>query len=157
MPDKNGLPPWNLELWPPNQQLNWVPLEPPEDFFFFFDLITLDLANVADRVVFLIPLAPQAKNLFCLSLYLSIYCRSPRGWQHVVKTAAHTFGTLTTHTVLFFHFGCAGSTLLRRFFSSCRERGYSLVVVCGLLTVIASLAAEGFSSCGSPGFGAQAQ
>ena len=53
------------------------------------------------------------------------------------------------------YFGCAGSSLLRRLFSSCREWGYSLVAVHGLLTAVTSLVAghglrhSGFSSCSS--------
>ena len=39
-------------------------------------------------------------------------------------------------------FGCTGSSLLHRLFSSCGERGYSLVAVHGLLIVVAFLAAE---------------
>ena len=42
----------------------------------------------------------------------------------------------------FFIFGCAGSSLLCRLFSSCCERGCSLVDVLGLLIVVASLVAE---------------
>ena len=39
-------------------------------------------------------------------------------------------------------FGCAGSSLLCRFFSSCSEPGLLFVIVCGLLTLVASLVAE---------------
>ena len=39
-------------------------------------------------------------------------------------------------------FGCAGSSLLCELFSSCSERGYSLVVVGRLLITVASLVAE---------------
>ena len=51
-------------------------------------------------------------------------------------------------------FGCAGSLLLHELFSSCIKGGYSLAVMCGLLTAVASLVehrswARGFSSCGS--------
>ena len=38
-----------------------------------------------------------------------------------------------------FIYGCAGSLLLHRLFSSC---GYSLVAVCSLLTEVASLVAK---------------
>ena len=41
--------------------------------------------------------------------------------------------------LFFFFFGCAGSSLLHRLFSSCGERGYSLVGVQGFLIVVASL------------------
>ena len=39
-------------------------------------------------------------------------------------------------------FGCAGSSLLCRLFSSCGEGGYSLVTMPGLLIVVASLVVE---------------
>ena len=42
----------------------------------------------------------------------------------------------------FFFFGIAASSLLRRLFSSCDDWGYSLAVVGGLLTVVASFVAE---------------
>ena len=43
-----------------------------------------------------------------------------------------------------FIFGCAGSsfTSVQAFLSFCRDGAYSLAVVCGLLTVAASLAVE---------------
>ena len=41
-----------------------------------------------------------------------------------------------------FIFGCAGSSLPCGLFSGCGQWGYSLVVVCGLLIAVASLAAE---------------
>ena len=40
---------------------------------------------------------------------------------------------------ILFIFGCAGSSLLRRLFSSCGQQGYSLVVVCRLPLAVASL------------------
>ena len=43
---------------------------------------------------------------------------------------------------LLFIFGRAGSSLLRGLSSSCSELGYSLVVVCGFLIVVASLVVE---------------
>ena len=51
---------------------------------------------------------------------------------------------------LFIYFCAAGSSLLHSgSCHSCGERGYSLVVACGLLIAVASLVAEhGFSSCG---------
>ena len=39
-------------------------------------------------------------------------------------------------------FGCSGSSLLLRLFSSCGEQGYSLVSACGLPTAVASLVTE---------------
>jgi len=42
-------------------------------------------------------------------------------------------------SLLFFFFGCAGSSLLHRLFSSCGKRGYSLVRVQGFLIAVASL------------------
>ena len=42
----------------------------------------------------------------------------------------------------FLIFGCAGSSLLCGFFSSCGKRGLLFVVVQGLLIVVASLIAE---------------
>ena len=41
-----------------------------------------------------------------------------------------------------FIFGCAGFSLLCRFFSHCGKWGSSLVAVCRLLIVVASLAVE---------------
>ena len=43
---------------------------------------------------------------------------------------------------LFIIFGCAGSSLPCGLFSGCGQWGYSLVVVCGLLIVVASLVEE---------------
>ena len=40
------------------------------------------------------------------------------------------------------YFGCAESSLLGTLLSSCLEQGQSLIVVCGLLVVVASLGAE---------------
>ena len=53
-----------------------------------------------------------------------------------------------------FIFDCTRAPLLHSLFSSCREWGYSPVVVCSLLIAVASLVVEhrlhtGFSSCGS--------
>ena len=44
--------------------------------------------------------------------------------------------------VFFFFFGCAGSSLLRRLFSSCDERGLLFIAACGLLIAVASLVSE---------------
>ena len=44
--------------------------------------------------------------------------------------------------IILFIFGTAGSSLPHRFFLSCGEWGYSLVVVRGLLIVVASLVVE---------------
>ena len=41
-----------------------------------------------------------------------------------------------------FIFGCAGSSLLHRLFSSCSEWGLLFVEVCGLLIAVASLVAD---------------
>ena len=46
------------------------------------------------------------------------------------------------HLFYLFIFGCTGSPLMHGLFSSCGERGYSLVL-CRLPIVVASLAAEG--------------
>ena len=44
---------------------------------------------------------------------------------------------------LLFTFGCAGSSVLRRLFSSCVERGLlSIMAVHGLLIVVASVVLE---------------
>ena len=43
---------------------------------------------------------------------------------------------------VFFFFGCAGSSLLRRLFSSCDERGLLFIAACGLLIAVASLVSE---------------
>ena len=52
--------------------------------------------------------------------------------------------------IYIFVFGCAGSLLLSRLFSSRESGGYSLTVVCGFLIEMTSLVAEhGLSSCGS--------
>ena len=71
-----------------------------------------------------------------------------------------------------FIYGCAGSSLLYRLFSSCVNRGYFVLAVLRLLILMASLVAEhrlylghvGFSSCQMwaqylqlPGSRAQAQ
>ena len=44
--------------------------------------------------------------------------------------------------IYLFIFGCVGSSLLHRAFSSCGEQGLLLVVVCRLLIAVASLVAE---------------
>ena len=44
--------------------------------------------------------------------------------------------------ILFIYFGCAGLSLLRWLLSSCREQGYSLVAVHGLLIEVSSLGME---------------
>ena len=64
--------------------------------------------------------------------------------------------------IIYFIFGCAWSSLLHRFFSSCGEQGPLFVAVCGLPIAVASgcgtqalgtrasgVVARGFSSCGS--------
>ena len=43
---------------------------------------------------------------------------------------------------IYFNFGCPESLLLGRFFSSCGDGGYSLVVAHGLLIPVSSLVAE---------------
>ena len=64
--------------------------------------------------------------------------------------------------IIYFIFGCARSSLLHRFFSSCGEQGPLFIVACGLLVTVASghgaqalgvrasgVVARRFSSCGS--------
>ena len=51
-------------------------------------------------------------------------------------------GVFTSISLYSFIFGCAGSSLLHRLFSSCSEWGLLFVEVCGLLIVVASLVAD---------------
>ena len=53
--------------------------------------------------------------------------------------ARHMTGYPTNVQEYLFIFGCAGSSLLLGLFSSFRDRGYSLIVVYGLVIALASL------------------
>ena len=55
---------------------------------------------------------------------------------------SYVFNMYFYNCIYIFSFGCAGSSLLCRFFSSCSEPGLLFVIVCGLLTLVASLVAE---------------
>ena len=47
-----------------------------------------------------------------------------------------------TFLIILFIFGCAGSLLLHGLSLAVADQGYSLVVVCGLLIVVASIVVE---------------
>ena len=51
--------------------------------------------------------------------------------------------TLKKNNFIYFTFGCAGSSLLHGLSLVAASRSSSLVVVCGLLIMVASLVAEG--------------
>ena len=106
--------------------------------------------------------APHPKKLPLLG-------KGPHQTQHLHSALILTeSGLVCARRILFkkifmylFIFGCAGSSLLCRFFSSCSEPGLLFLVVCRLLTLVASLVehrlssawasivvARGLSSCG---------
>ena len=51
-------------------------------------------------------------------------------------------GLFKKNPIYLFIFGCTGSSLLHMGFLWLRQSGYSLVLACGLLNVMASLVAE---------------
>ena len=69
----------------------------------------------------------------------------------VKNGAVYVQGRQFNNILIYLFFGCAGSSLLRGFFSGCSEQVCSPSVVQGLLMTEASLAAErtGFGGCGS--------
>ena len=59
-----------------------------------------------------------------------------------IKTKMSQIHLLFIFKIFKIIFGCTGSSLLCVLFSSCGSRGYSLVPVYGLLTVVAFLVVE---------------
>ena len=85
----------------------------------------------------------QARNILLLflvrGLYLSFFLEHPMDMSDILKDPFFFF---LINLFNLFIFGCVGSSLLQRAFSSCCERGLLLVAVRGLLTAVASLVAE---------------
>ena len=83
----------------------------------------------------------SVQSLSCIRLFATPWT--------AVRQASLSIPNSFSNDFIYFIFGWAGSLVLCGLFSSCREWGYSVVVVGGLLTAVASLWSTGFSSCAS--------
>ena len=82
---------------------------------------------------------PWSPNLF---LHTFLFASQTAFCAPSVYSVTSASEAILKNYLLILIFGCTGSSLLHRLFSSCGERGYSLVAVHGLLIVVAFLAAE---------------